>query len=126
MLALTEGWGNKLCHNNLFCNVYVSHQVLMAWYSYMLQRRQKKLRITEAMQRRRCHLIKKGMTQWLSVADDLSAMRKQFAVQQQARVCSFALYNSFFIILNLVIMCTSSVCPSIHHSRSGMLLVMAS
>lgn len=58
----------------------------MEWYSYMLQRRHKKARIAEAMERRRCHLLKNGLTQWLLVADDLSAMRKQFAVQQQAKV----------------------------------------
>lgn len=58
----------------------------MAWYSHMLQRRHKKARIAEAMERRRCNLLKNGLSQWLTVADDLSAMRKTFAAQQQAKV----------------------------------------
>ena len=58
----------------------------MAWYGYTLERRHKKARIAEAMGRRRCHLLRNGLTQWLRVADDLSAMRKHFAAQQQAKV----------------------------------------
>ena len=53
---------------------------------YAQQRKQKKQRIAHAMERRRCHLLRDGVTQWLLVANDLTEMRMKFAAQQQAKV----------------------------------------
>ncbi|KAH3719872.1 hypothetical protein DPMN_062756 [Dreissena polymorpha] len=47
------------------------------------------------MERRRTRLIKDGLTQWLRVADDLTSMRKTFAVQQQAK-SAFETYQVAF------------------------------
>ena len=58
----------------------------MAWYVYTQECKHKKSRIQAAMEHRRSRLIKNGVTQWLRVADDMSAMRKQMAVQQQTKV----------------------------------------
>ena len=52
----------------------------------MQQRKQKKQRLADAMERRRCRLLREGVTQWLLVADDLRDMRMKFAAQQQAKV----------------------------------------
>ena len=53
---------------------------------YAQQRKQKKQRIADAMERRRCRLLRDGVTQWLLVANDLTEMRMKFAAQQQAKV----------------------------------------
>lgn len=68
------------------CMVVIFWKVLIAWYVYTQQCKHKKSRVQAAMERRRCRLIKNGLTQWLRVADDMSAMRKQVAVRQQTKV----------------------------------------
>lgn len=61
----------------------------------MLERRQKKARVAEAMEQRRDRLLKSGVSQWLRVADDMAAMRKQFAAQQQVKVGKLKLQYTF-------------------------------
>ncbi|XP_052228525.1 protein SFI1 homolog isoform X2 [Dreissena polymorpha] len=63
----------------------LQRKVLMGWFTCMLERRLKKARVQSAMERRRTRLIKDGLIKWLRVADDLTCMRKTFAVQQQAK-----------------------------------------
>ncbi|XP_053406636.1 protein SFI1 homolog [Mercenaria mercenaria] len=70
-------------------------KVLMAWYMYTQQCKHKKSLIQTAMECRRSRLIKNGLTQWLRVADDMSAMRKQMAVQQQAK----NVYETYQLVL---------------------------
>ncbi|XP_052101609.1 protein SFI1 homolog isoform X2 [Mytilus californianus] len=59
-------------------------QALIAWYMYAQERKRKKNRINEALERRRNRLVRNGITQWLSVANDLSGLRAKFAAQQHA------------------------------------------
>lgn len=66
--------------------IFLFIKVLIGWFAYVQQRKHKKQRIADAMERRRCRLLKEGVTQWLLVADDLRAMRMKFAAQQQAKV----------------------------------------
>ena len=61
-------------------------QVLIAWYVYLQERKRKKARITEALERRREMLLKRGATKWLAVAFDLMGMRQNYAAQQGAQV----------------------------------------
>ena len=61
----------------------------------MQQRKQKKQRLADAMERRRCRLLREGVTQWLLVADDLRDMRMKFAAQQQAKVILTSLKVSY-------------------------------
>jgi hypothetical protein len=53
---------------------------------YSQDRKRKKCRINQAIERRRSRLVKNGITQWLSVANDLSGLRAKFAAQQHATV----------------------------------------
>ncbi|CAG2201768.1 SFI1 [Mytilus edulis] len=59
-------------------------QALIAWYMYAQERKRKKNRINEALERRRNRLVRNGIMQWLSVANDLSGLRAKFAAQQHA------------------------------------------
>ncbi|XP_060581928.1 protein SFI1 homolog isoform X2 [Ruditapes philippinarum] len=70
-------------------------KVLMAWYVYTQECKHKQSRIQAAMERRRSRLIRNGITQWLRVADDMSAMRKQMAVQQQTKT----VYETYQLVL---------------------------
>ncbi|KAL4231291.1 spindle pole body protein Sfi1 [Mactra antiquata] len=76
-------------------SLQLNRKVLMAWYSYLIHRKHKKERVMAAMDRRRHRLLKDGVTQWLRVADDLSLMRKKFAVQQQAK----NVYETYQVVL---------------------------
>ncbi|XP_052773983.1 protein SFI1 homolog [Mya arenaria] len=73
--------GLALWHWSLMLN----RKVLIGWYTYILERQEKKHRIACAMERRRSRLVRNGLSQWLRVADDMANMRKTFAVQQQAK-----------------------------------------
>ena len=60
--------------------------MLIRWYMYSQYRKRKKCRINQAIERRRNRLVKNGIIQWLSVANDLSGLRAKFAAQQHATV----------------------------------------
>ena len=64
---------------------------------YAQQRKQKKQRIADAMERRRCRLLRDGVTQWLLVANDLTEMRMKFAAQQQAKVMYHSCIDTYFV-----------------------------
>lgn len=56
------------------------------WYVYTQERKRKKARIADALERRRMTLIKCGAAKWLAVASDLAQMRQKYAAQQGAEV----------------------------------------
>ena len=66
--------------------------MLEAWYMYAQERKRKKSRINQALERRRTRLIRNGITQWLSVANDLCGLRAKFAAQQHASVSLVYMY----------------------------------
>ncbi|KAJ8317443.1 hypothetical protein KUTeg_005347 [Tegillarca granosa] len=69
-------------------SLVLQKKILIAWFSFMEDKKRKKQRIVDALERRRVRLLREGVKQWLCVATDLSGMRAKFAAQQQASRCA--------------------------------------
>ncbi|XP_021371875.1 protein SFI1 homolog [Mizuhopecten yessoensis] len=66
-------------------SLVVQRKVLITWYTETQNRKRKKQRLLEALERRRKRLLRQGVVQWLTMASDLTEMRAKFAAQQHAK-----------------------------------------
>ncbi|XP_061186254.1 protein SFI1 homolog [Saccostrea echinata] len=66
-------------------SLVLQKKILVVWFGYTADRKRKKERITQALERRRTRQIRQGVTQWIAVATDLSNMRAKIAAQQNAK-----------------------------------------
>ncbi|XP_062588757.1 protein SFI1 homolog [Saccostrea cucullata] len=66
-------------------SLVLQKKILVAWFGFTADRKRKKDRITQALERRRTRQIRQGITQWIAVATDLSNMRAKIAAQQNAK-----------------------------------------
>ncbi|XP_006816433.1 protein SFI1 homolog [Saccoglossus kowalevskii] len=64
----------------------VERRCLLAWFSYTLEKKRKAERISQAMDQRRQRFLRKGVSQWLKVATDISANRATYAASEQAKI----------------------------------------
>ena len=64
-------------------------QTVTSWREYVLNKRRKKRREMDTLEKRRVRLLQLGATKWLTVAADLSDLRAKFAAQRQAKVKVF-------------------------------------
>ncbi|KAL5022131.1 hypothetical protein ScPMuIL_001286, partial [Solemya velum] len=83
---LEVGEENRKCGTALWhWSLILQKKVLCAWHDYFLDRRRKAERRSRALDRRRTRILKEGVSKWLMVANDLSALRAKFAAQQHAQ-----------------------------------------
>ncbi|XP_077991985.1 protein SFI1 homolog, partial [Glandiceps talaboti] len=63
----------------------LQRKCLLGWFEHAKEKKRKSQRIAEAMEQRRQRLLRRGVSQWLRVATDLSTGRASYAAQQQAK-----------------------------------------
>ncbi|XP_033731059.1 protein SFI1 homolog, partial [Pecten maximus] len=66
-------------------SLVVQRKALVTWYVETQNKKRKKQRLLEALERRRKRLLRQGVVQWLTMASDLTEMRAKFAAQQHAK-----------------------------------------
>ncbi|XP_060082436.1 protein SFI1 homolog [Ylistrum balloti] len=66
-------------------SLVVQRKALVTWYMETQNKKRKKQRLLEALERRRNRLLRQGVVQWLTMSSDLTEMRAKFAAQQHAK-----------------------------------------
>ncbi|CAH1783764.1 unnamed protein product [Owenia fusiformis] len=75
-------------------SLVVQRKSLIAWYQYVQERKYKKRRLDTALKEHRARLVKRGVTQWLAVAADISHSRRRLAAKRQAQ----SAFDNYYVV----------------------------